>query len=136
MFHVCPQCGLYDEEREIRQQAGELALAVCPHCGYGHLFRRLPLFMLTGASGAGKTAVGLELVNAQLRAEAWVPECVYLEQDILWRDEFVDPENEYRAFRTVWLRVAMNVRSALSVRESAMRAAGWVQACLQGGYVE
>jgi len=58
--------------------------------------------VITGASGAGKTAVGLELVDAQLRAESWAPDCVYLEQDILWREEFVDPENEYRAFRNMW----------------------------------
>jgi hypothetical protein len=109
MINVCARCGLYVEEKEIRKQSGTVALAVCPHCGHGQPFRRLPLFVLTGASGAGKTAVGLELVKAQLRDESWVPECVYLEQDILWRDEFVGPENGYRAFRNMWLRVAKNV---------------------------
>jgi len=112
MYNVCAECGLYAVDKEIRPLAGTLALAVCPHCGYGQTFRQLPLFLLTGASGSGKTAVCLELAAAQLRAEPWVPACVYLEQDILWRAEFVDLENDYRAFRDVWLRVAKNVGQA------------------------
>jgi hypothetical protein len=112
MFNVCSQCGLYAEEKQIQQRTGANPLAVCPHCGHGQPFRQLPLFVITGASGAGKTAVGLKLVDAQLRGESWVPDCVYLEQDILWRDEFVDPENDYRAYRNTWLRVAKNVGQA------------------------
>jgi hypothetical protein len=112
MFNVCSQCGLYAEGKEIRQRMGADPLAICPHCGHGSPFRQLPLFVITGASGAGKTAVGLELVEAQLRAESWVPDCVYLEQDILWRDEFADPENSYRAFRNMWLRMAKNIGQA------------------------
>jgi hypothetical protein len=69
----------------------------------------LPLFVLTGASGAGKTAVSLELARVQLEGAPWAPDCVLLEQDILWRDEFTDPENDYYAFRNMWLRVAKNV---------------------------
>jgi predicted kinase len=71
------------------------------------------LFVLTGASGAGKTAICLELARAQLGGEPWLPDCVsgcvFLDQDILWRDEFADPENDYRSFRNLWLRVAKNV---------------------------
>lgn len=112
MLNVCPHCGLYAADKEICRQAGALARAVCPHCGHGHSFRRLPLFVITGASGAGKSVVCLELLDAQLRDEAWVPACVYLEQDMLWRDEFADPEGGYRAFRNLWLRLAKNVGQA------------------------
>ena len=93
MFNVCAECGLYAADKHVRPLDGSLALAVCPHCGHGHPFRQLPLFMLTGASGAGKTTVCLELASAQSRAEDWAPACVYLEQDILWRDEFAGPAN-------------------------------------------
>ena len=119
MYNVCPRCGLYSEEKAIelqddsRQDArtgvGDLARAICPHCGYGHPFLRQPLFVLTGASGAGKTAVCLELSCAQLEGAPWVPNCVFLEQDILWRDEFSDSENGHHTFRNLWLRVAKNV---------------------------
>ena len=111
MFNVCPSCGLYSEDKTIEPQDDRrgLALAICPHCGYGHPFRRHPLFVLTGASGAGKTAVCLELARAQVAGAPWAPDCVFLEQDILWRAEFADPENGYRPFRNMWLRVAKNV---------------------------
>jgi hypothetical protein len=112
MLNVCPECGLYAAGKRVVVRVGADALAVCPHCGYGHPFRWLPLFVVTGASGAGKTAVCLELVSCQLRGELWVPDCVYLEQDILWRDEFAKPEDGYRGFRDLWLRVAKNVGQA------------------------
>jgi hypothetical protein len=112
MFNVCSQCGMYAEDKKVLPRSRTVALALCPHCGHGHPFRFLPLFVLTGASGAGKTAVCLELTKAQLQGAAWVPDCVYIEQDILWRDEFADPESDYSAFRNTWLRVAKNVGQA------------------------
>jgi hypothetical protein len=102
MFNVCPACGQYVEEKRVDPAS---ALAICPFCGYGHPFRRLPLFLLTGASATGKTAICLRLSEA-------LPECVPLECDILWRPEFARPEDGYRDFRNMWLRVAKNVGQA------------------------
>ena len=102
MFNVCPLCGQYAEQKTVDPVR---ALAVCPFCGHGHPFRRLPLFLLTGASATGKTAVCLRLPEA-------LPECVALECDILWRPEFAQPGEGYRDFRNTWLRVAKNVAQA------------------------
>ncbi len=102
VFNVCPACGQYSEEKAV-DPAG--TLAVCPFCGHAHPFRCLPLFLLTGASGTGKTAVCLRLPEA-------LPECVALECDILWRPEFAQPGEDYRGFRNMWLRVAKNVAQA------------------------
>ena len=66
---------------------------------------RLPLFVLTGASGAGKTAVCLALA-------AKMSECVFMESDVLWRTEFATPDDGYRAYRNLWLRVAKNINQA------------------------
>jgi len=99
MFNVCPACGVYAAEKAI-DPAGPFA--VCPTCGYRHPFHRLPLFVVTGASGAGKSTVCLTLPER-------LPECVTLEMDILWRPEFNRPDDDYRAFRDVWLRIAKNV---------------------------
>jgi hypothetical protein len=99
MFNVCPACGIYSVEKEIDPTQ---SFAICPSCGYRHPFLRLPLFVLTGASGVGKTAVCLCLPML-------LPECVSLETDILWRKEFADPAGDYREYRDLWLRVAKNI---------------------------
>jgi hypothetical protein len=99
MFNVCPSCGAYSVEKEIDPNE---SVAICPTCSYRHPFLRLPLFVLTGASGVGKTTVCLRLPPI-------LPECVVLESDILWRKEFDEPATEYRAYRDLWLRVAKNV---------------------------
>lgn len=102
MFNVCPGCGSYDAERLV--PAGE-AVAICRHCGQRQPFRRLPLFVLSGASGAGKSAAALLL-------PALLPECVVLDADVLWRPEFATPEDGYAAFRELWLRLAKNIHQS------------------------
>lgn len=99
MFNVCIKCGAYHTDKKI-DPAGPYA--ICPECGQSHLFRQLPLFILTGASGVGKSSVCLEL--AKIMTEA-----VVMEGDILWRNEFNQPDNDYRDYRDMWLRVCKNI---------------------------
>jgi hypothetical protein len=99
MFNVCPRCGAYSEEKEIDPRG---PFAICPHCGHPHRFVQLPLFVLTGASGAGKTAIGLALASA-------LPECVTMESDILWGAVPATADDDYRSYRNTWLRVAKNI---------------------------
>jgi adenylate kinase family enzyme len=102
MFNVCPNCGEYRADKII---VPEGPYAVCPNCEYRHKFIRLPLFVLTGASGVGKTATCLALV-------AKAKDFVVMESDILWRDEFNQPATEYRDYRETWLRVCKNISQA------------------------
>ena len=102
MFNVCPNCGEYRADKRI-VPAG--AYAVCPHCEYQHQFIRLPLFVLTGASGVGKTTTCLALA-------ARAKDLVVMESDILWRDEFNQPATDYRSYRETWLRVCKNISQA------------------------
>ena len=76
--------------------------AICPECGYRHPFRQLPLLVVSGASGAGKTTVCQRLLGP-------VTQAVLLDSDILWRAEFNTPENNYREFFETWLRVCKNI---------------------------
>lgn len=99
MFNVCPGCGEYLVEKEIDPSG---PFAICPRCGHRHRFRQLPLFLVTGASGSGKTAVCLGLPDL-------LPECVVLETDVLWGPAFDTPSDGYAAFRDAWLRIAKNV---------------------------
>lgn len=99
MFNVCPRCGEYCEEKAIDTRG---PFAICPACGYAHPFKRLPLFVVSGASGSGKSTVGLALVPL-------MQEAVVMESDILWRPEFATPQDGYRSYRNLWLRVAKNI---------------------------
>lgn len=103
MFNVCPQCGEYSDETRIDPSG---PFSICPSCQHVHPFLQLPLFIITGPSGAGKTTVCLELVSL-LREE-----CVVLESDILWGLISATAENNYRDYRNAWLRIAKNIGQA------------------------
>jgi predicted kinase len=102
MFNVCPGCGQYSDEKAIDPTG---PFAICSQCKHAHRFTLLPLLVVTGASGSGKTTVALQLAQS-------LQECVCLESDILWREEFNKPQDEYRDYRNLWLRVAKNIAQA------------------------
>ena len=102
MFNVCPGCGEYRADKEIDVMK---ALAICPNCGHRHKFVQLPLFILTGASGTGKSTASLALSDK-------FKDVVVMESDILWRDEFNQPETNYQNYREMWLRVCKNIAQA------------------------
>lgn len=99
MLNVCARCGAYHADKIIDPDG---PYAVCPACGRRQPFRQLPLLIVGGASGTGKSAVCQELLGR-------VEEAVLLEGDILWRPEFASPEDGYRGFFETWLRVAKNI---------------------------
>jgi shikimate kinase len=102
MFNVCARCGDYTDEKTI-DPAGPFA--ICPFCGHRQRFLRLPLFVVTGASGTGKSTVAWSLAG---ETRDWV--C--FDTDILWRPEFDTPEDGYQDFRNLGLRVAKNISQA------------------------
>jgi broad-specificity NMP kinase len=101
VFNVCPGCGEYSDDKQVITRDGG-AFAVCEKCNYQHPFRMLPLLVITGASGTGKTTVALRLPSI-------VTDCVCMESDILWHDAFNKPEEDYKTYRNLWLRVAKNI---------------------------
>ena len=108
MFNVCPGCGELTVEKKVEPPSGRAAVAICPACGHRHPFLRQPLFIVTGASGTGKTTVGLRLGAA-------LPGHVVLDSDILWCAPFETLEGtdaDPQPFRTVWLRMAKNIGQA------------------------
>ncbi len=102
MMNVCYKCGHYDAAKEIDLTG---PYAICPACGYRHPFRRLPLLILCGASGSGKSTVGHHLPRMTQQA-------VVLDSDILWSAAFDQPETNYRDFYETWLRLAKNIAQA------------------------
>lgn len=102
MFNVCPGCGEYTEKKEVLTAPDR---AVCPSCGHASEFKYLPLFVVTGASGAGKTTVALSLSQS-------AKQYVVLDQDILWCDAFNEPDDDFMQFRNTWLRMVKNIQQA------------------------
>ena len=102
MFNVCSNCGEYRADKTIVPGG---VYAICPNCRFRYEFVRLPLFILTGASGVGKSTVCLALA-------AKMKDVVVMESDILWRAEFNQPETDYREYRETWLRVCKNISQA------------------------
>ena len=102
MFNVCPNCGEYTADKAIVPDG---AYAICRKCNFRQKFIRLPLFIVTGAGGVGKSTVCLRLT-------AKMKEVVVLDSDILWRAEFDQPETNFREYREIWLRVCKNVSQA------------------------
>lgn len=104
MMNVCLHCGEYRADKRIDPDGPN---AVCPLCGHRHPFRQLPLLVVSGASGAGKSAVLRRLVGRIDRA-------VLLDADMLWRSEFDQPEEGYRGF----LDLAASVQEHLTVGQT------------------
>jgi ABC-type protease/lipase transport system fused ATPase/permease subunit len=73
MINVCFRCGAYRADKIVDPQG---PVAICPECGFGHHFLRLPLLVVSGASGAGKSTVCNMLVGCMKNV-------VVLDADIL-----------------------------------------------------
>lgn len=50
MMDICPRCGNFDWDKTVEGNR-----ITCPKCGQSWGFLKLPLFVVTGASGVGKT---------------------------------------------------------------------------------
>lgn len=57
MIAQCIKCGNYEWNKEVENNR-----IICPNCGYSWIFHQLPLFILTGCSGVGKTTTAHELM--------------------------------------------------------------------------
>lgn len=67
--------------------------------------KKLPLFIVTGASGIGKSTLCEQLFKGE-------SDYIVLESDILWDDRFNTPETNYNAYRQLWLRLCAAISQA------------------------
>ncbi|GHU87927.1 nucleoside kinase [Spirochaetia bacterium] len=99
MLNICNNCGQYHADKIIDPEG---PYAICPECNHKIPFLQLPLLIVTGAGGTGKSTVCNSLLGKN-------NEAVILDSDILWREEFNKPENNYRPYFETWLRVSKNI---------------------------
>ncbi len=102
MLNVCHRCGIYRADKIIDPTG---PYAVCPECGFQHPFKYLPLLVVSGASGTGKSTVCNYLTG---RCQGVLP----IDSDILWRHEFDTPGDNYRSFFETWLRMCKNIHQS------------------------
>lgn len=129
VFNVCPRCGAYNAEKQIDRVH---STAICPTCGHAQPFRRLPLFLLSGASGTGKSTICLEL----LRDATTTQHFIVLDADILWTEEFHAPA-QWPKYVDLWLRLCKNLHQ--SGRPVLLAGAGFgvpdtIQPCTEARY--
>ncbi|MDR0531255.1 MAG: ATP-binding protein [Oscillospiraceae bacterium] len=67
--------------------------------------KRLPLFIVTGASCAGKSTA----CEILFREET---DYIVLESDVIWNDVYDTPDDDYRAYRQVQLRLCAHIAQA------------------------
>lgn len=103
MYHVCPGCGEFQVQKEVDPIQ---ATARCPVCDHVQPFRLGPLFIVSGASGAGKSTVCQHLVRPGQAADF-----VILDSDILWMEAFHASE-QWPHYFNMWLRMAWNINQS------------------------
>jgi len=64
--------------------------------------KKLPLFIITGASGVGKSTISEILFHTEERY-------ILLESDLLWNDVYNTPDDNYRTYRELWLSLCQNI---------------------------
>lgn len=58
MIGICPRCGNYEWDKRVTGITIE-----CPKCGHTWPFQKLPLFILSGCSGVGKTTTAQAIMQ-------------------------------------------------------------------------
>ncbi len=64
--------------------------------------KKLPLFIITGASGVGKSTTSEILFQNET-------DYIVLESDLLWHEMYNTPDDNYRQYRKLWLNVCANI---------------------------
>lgn len=64
--------------------------------------KKLPLFIVSGASCAGKSTACSLLFQKE-------EDYIVMESDLLWNEMYNTPEDNYRQYRSMWMRVSANI---------------------------
>jgi len=102
---VCQRCGAFSADAPVRADGPGWAVVICPVCGHGGRLRRLPLFVVTGASGTGKTTTCEFLLHA-------FSEIVVLESDVLLATLKSFSEDDLQRYWNHWLRLIVHLHQA------------------------
>jgi broad-specificity NMP kinase len=102
---VCQRCGAFSTDGPVSGDGPGWAVVTCPVCGHGTSFRRLPLFVVTGASGAGKTTTCELLLHT-------FPDVVVLESDVLLAALNSFAVDDIQRYWNHWVRLVVHLHQA------------------------
>lgn len=97
MVDTCPKCGNYDTDKIVTDKT-----IACPKCGHKWSFLNLPLFIVTGASGVGKSTTVRAM---QKRARDFV--C--LESDLLYSSMPHETPEDYMAQTELMMALSRDI---------------------------
>ncbi len=97
MVEICPKCGNYDLDKTVTANT-----MTCPKCSYTWDYKKLPLFIVTGASGAGKSTTLQAL-------QRMTNELVCLESDIFYNAMPHETPEDYMAQTEVMMAFSRDV---------------------------
>lgn len=60
MVGICSKCGSWEWDKQVTEDKNHIE---CQQCGHQWKFKSMPLFVLTGCSGVGKTTTAQELLQ-------------------------------------------------------------------------
>jgi hypothetical protein len=84
MIGICGKCGNHKWDKIVKE-----GRVICPECNHSWNYISLPLFILSGCSGVGKTTTGIELMQRQ-------NDVVVLDADIFCGVQNASTEDDYR----------------------------------------
>ena len=84
MIGICGKCGNHKWDKIIKDEK-----ITCPECNHSWSYLSLPLFILSGCSGVGKTTTAIEIMHSQT-------DVVVLDADIFCGVQQASTENDYR----------------------------------------
>lgn len=97
MIGTCSKCGNYDWDKEITKDNIR-----CPKCGHTWKFVSLPLFILTGCSGVGKTSTAIEIMKKKV-------DFVVLDADMFYGFMPLETEEDYRGWVECMENISKNI---------------------------
>jgi hypothetical protein len=102
VFNVCERCGMWTAAPVVDPRGPDV---LCGKCGFRRRFRMLPLHIVTGPSGVGKTTLCGLLAPA-------MDDVVCLESDLLWGALPATAADDYRGYWDHWLHLAAAIGQA------------------------
>lgn len=99
MIGICPKCGNYEWKKQITENKKDI---ICQQCGNQWKFKAMPLFVLTGCSGVGKTTTAQELLQRDTKF-------IVLDADFLYNIMPHDTEEDCKNWVEQILSLSKNI---------------------------